>query len=189
DNYRIARQRAERIQYTVASQDSLLILPSGFGFGPEEKYRDQKVMVEIAVPAGKQIRFDASVVDKLNPFNIRVKETERYGRKRNVNRRSYEVDWDNNRYYNWEPDTDYYMTKDGELKEVGVPETEQSNPATPKDSKIDSIRKEAQRKIDSIERTGKTEVGEEPADETAKKREIGGDLPTPMPVPFVPTIF
>ncbi len=185
DNRAKALKRAEKIEYTVTSMDSVLSLGSGFGLGRADKFRGQKVMVEIAVPVGKQIRFDHSVGEKLSPYDIRVTENDRYNRKRNWGRRNYEFDWDNNWYYEWTPDTDYYMTAEGKLKEVGIPENEK--PQTPSEEK-DSI---------PPEQTGSTTPEENSDDEevqlqdeqTTMTKEIGGDLPTPMPIPFVPTLF
>ena len=190
-NRNIALQRAEKIAYKATNIDSLLQLGSGFGIAEGDKYRGQKVLVEIKVPVGKQIRFDNSVGEKLNPYDIRVGENQHNNRRRNWNRRDYRFEWDENYYYHWEPDTDYYMTTKGELQKVGIPETK--TPATPtnpdngSDNVKDSLIKEYQRKIDSVETTGskkQVESGEE-----LTKKEIGGELPTPMPVPFVPTIF
>jgi hypothetical protein len=144
-------------------------------------------MVEIKVPVGKQIRFHHTVGEKLNPYDIRVGETERYGRKRNWGRRNYEFEWDNNNFYDWEPDTDYYMTADGKLKQVGVPENEK--PATTDSLKKDSLLKDYQRKLDSVEATGSEDADMQPEEITAKKKEIDGRLATPMPIPFIPTIF
>jgi phage shock protein PspC (stress-responsive transcriptional regulator) len=181
-----AMQRAEKIVYNVTSMDSILQLDSGFGISEGEKFRGQKVLVEIKVPVGKQIRFDYSVGEKLNPYDIRVGENENRNRKRSWNRRTY-IDWNNNDFYDWEADTDYYMTAEGKVQKTGVSITEK--PTAPIDNRKDSIRREMQRKIDSLDQTGDNEPVEELTEETTKTREIGGDIPTPMPIPFVPTIF
>jgi phage shock protein PspC (stress-responsive transcriptional regulator) len=187
DNRNKALQRAENISFKVTNVDSILQLGSGFGISEADKFRGQKVMVEIKVPVGKQIRFHHTVGEKLNPYNIRVGETERYGRKRNWGRRDYEFEWDNNNFYDWEPDTDYYMTTEGKLKQVGVPENEK--PATTDSLKKDSLLKDYQRKLDSVEATGSEDADMQPEEITAKKKEIDGRLATPMPIPFIPTIF
>jgi len=186
DNRARALKRAEKIDYNVTSLDSVLALETGFGLSSADKFRGQKVMVEIQVPVGKQIRFDHSVAEKLNPYDIRVSENERYNRKRYFNRRDWEFEWDNNWFYDWQPDTDYYMTADGKLKEVGIPETEK--PKTTPEQK-DSIHTEQTRRYSSPKEENNEERVTPQEEETTKKKEIGGDLPTPMPVPFVPTIF
>ena len=76
------------------------------------------------------------------------------------------------------------MTAEGKLKEVGIPEAEKPQiPATPKDS----VKPEQTKNISSPDGSGKSIAPQD--EETTKKEDIGGDLPTPMPVPFVPTIF
>lgn len=184
DNRKKALQRAEKIDYRVTNLDSVLSLSSGFGIGDGDKFRGQKVLVEIRVPVGKQIRFDQSVGEKLNPYDIRVSENERYGRKRNWNRRDYKFEWDDNQYYDWEPDTDYFMMADGKLKEAGATEIEE--PSIPAPSQRDSIYKIL---LDSLQKTKQEETHIQPEEEETTKTNIGGDLPTPVSMPFVPTIF
>ncbi|HVF96210.1 MAG TPA: hypothetical protein VM871_02750, partial [Flavisolibacter sp.] len=184
-----AMQRAEKIEYTVTSRDSLLLLDNGFSLNSTDKFRNQRVVVEIRIPVGRQIRFDRTVADKLNPFNVRVTESENYGRRRNWSRRDWNYEWDNNSYQDWEADTDYYMATNGKLKKVG--DAESKVPEKPVNKTKDSLLREYQRKLDSIESTGSENEDEAlpKQEETVQKREIGGELPTPMPVPFVPTIF
>lgn len=109
-----AQQRAQRIVYSVSSLDSALILGSGFGISKDHKFRGQKVMVEIKIPVGKQIRFDESVAEKLEFTNIRLTERRRW---RNDN---WEMDWDNDHFYNWEPNIDYVMTESGRLVDANA---------------------------------------------------------------------
>ncbi|HZH65209.1 MAG TPA: PspC domain-containing protein, partial [Flavisolibacter sp.] len=170
-NRNVASQRAEKIDYRVTNLDSVLSLGSGFGIGEGDKFRGQKVLVEIKVPVGKQIRFDNSVGEKLNPYDIRVGETENHNRRRNWNRRDFRFEWDNNRYYDWQPDTDYYMTADGDLKQVGIPETETEKPAIPDNNRRDSIYKII---LDSLQNSKQRDTYVQPeGEETTKRKEIG----------------
>jgi hypothetical protein len=113
-----AQQRAEKIAYSVSSMDSVLILGSGFGISKEQKFRGQKVIVEIDVPVGKQIRFHESVVEKLNHTNIRIRERIRNGYRV---RRDWDMDWDDDSYFNWKPGIDYVMNTNGELVDPANP--------------------------------------------------------------------
>lgn len=117
-----ARNRAEKIVYSAATMDSALILGSGLGVGKAEKFRGQKVLVEIGVPAGKKILFDASVDEKLHPVNIRV-----YSRNRWNRNNDWDMDWDDDSYFDWKTNTTYVMSTDGELREEGVITTEPAN--------------------------------------------------------------
>ncbi|MCU7552781.1 PspC domain-containing protein [Chitinophagaceae bacterium LB-8] len=107
-----ATRRAEKIVYSASSMDSTLVLGSGFGVSKEQKFRGQKVMVEIKVPVGKKIRFDRTVEDKLYPINITIRE------RGNWNRRDWDIDWDEDYRMDWKADTDYIMTTAGELEEA-----------------------------------------------------------------------
>lgn len=108
DSRREARQRAEQLSFAATTLDSALVLPSGFGIGKREKFRGQRIVVEVQVPVGKMIRFDESVT-KLEMSDIRI---EQRGRWRNGR---WDVDWDNDRYYDWDPGIDYVMTAEGNL--------------------------------------------------------------------------
>ena len=56
-----AMRRAEKIQYSVYSKDSVLDLSNGYAIDKDSKFRGQQVEIEIQVPVGKKIRFDESV--------------------------------------------------------------------------------------------------------------------------------
>lgn len=116
-----AKKRAEKINYNVSSTDSFLQLGSGFGISRDDKYRGQKVIVTIQVPVGKIIRFDETINDRLNPINVRVKEHTRFSR------RNWDVDWENDSYYDWEAGVDYVMTSTGELKNPTALPTKDKN--------------------------------------------------------------
>jgi hypothetical protein len=113
-----AQQRAQKIAYSVSSMDSVLLLGSGFGIAKEQKFRGQKVIIEIGIPVGKQIRFHESVVEKLNQTNIRIRERIRNGYRY---RRDWDMDWDDDSYFNWKPGIDYVMNADGELIDPAAP--------------------------------------------------------------------
>jgi phage shock protein PspC (stress-responsive transcriptional regulator) len=112
-----AIHRASQITYTASTLDSALVLGSGFGVGKQQKFRGQSVIVEIQVPAGKMIRFDRTVMDKLHPFDSRT-ETHRvdYGNGEIVTRRSYYN-------FDYEADVDYVMSENGELVNPNRPTT------------------------------------------------------------------
>ena len=178
-----ALQRAENIEYTVVSQDSVLNLGSGFSLGRGDKFRAQKVLVEVSVPVGKQIRFDQSVSDKLDPYDIRIAENDRSNRRRNWNRRNWDFEWDNSWYYDWQPETDYYMTADGRLQEVGTLDIE--TPTAPETNRDTLLRTRDTRSI----RNKEEEVVVEEPETVTQRKETGGELPAPLPMPFVTTIF
>ena len=103
--------RAEKIQYTVYSKDSVLDLSPGYAIAKSEKFRGQQVEIEIQIPAGKVIRFDRSVTEKLNPANFRVKRKYR----RNGN---FDIQFEDPYYFRFRTDVDYIMGIDGNLKDA-----------------------------------------------------------------------
>ncbi|HEV2483777.1 MAG TPA: PspC domain-containing protein [Puia sp.] len=58
-----ARELASNIRFRVDQQDSLLNLPQGFAIARGDKFRNQRVLVQIAVPVGKRIQIGSSVED------------------------------------------------------------------------------------------------------------------------------
>jgi hypothetical protein len=112
-----AAARASQIAYTVTSLDSLLNLGSGFAVGKDQKFRGQKVIVTVRVPVGKRIRFDESVNDRLHSWNVRIREKNTYSRYR----KEWDIDWDDDLYYEWKPGVDYIMNPDGELIDSSQP--------------------------------------------------------------------
>ncbi|MBL7742261.1 MAG: PspC domain-containing protein [Chitinophagaceae bacterium] len=105
-----AKERAEKIQYTVYSRDSILDLASGYAIDKTSKYRGQHVEIEIQVPVNKKIRFDESVTDKLNMVNFKIRK--RYRKNRIVN-----IDIDEDYSFHFRTGVDYVMGVDGELKD------------------------------------------------------------------------
>jgi phage shock protein PspC (stress-responsive transcriptional regulator) len=106
-----AQQRASRVRFNVASQDSVLNIGSGITVDAASKFRGQGLIVEILVPAGKKVRIDQSVADAYNPWVMRTKGRE-YGR---YSRRNYNIDWDNDEYFDWNTNVDYVLTTDGKF--------------------------------------------------------------------------
>ncbi len=108
---RDAQNRAERIIFTTSSQDSILNLGSGLTIDRKSKFRGQGVIMEIQVPVGKKIRFDESIIDAYNPWVVRRSSREN----RYWNRYRYNIDWDNDDYFDWKANVDYVMTSEGKL--------------------------------------------------------------------------
>ncbi len=112
-----ANTRAESIRFNAAWRDSVLDLDNGFAVGKENKFRWQFVEVEILVPIGKKLRFDHSVREKLNAWNIRVRS----------GRRGVRID-NEERSFHFVSDVDYVMGTDGTLKGPdGLPVTTPAN--------------------------------------------------------------
>ncbi|MFT3902708.1 MAG: PspC domain-containing protein [Niabella sp.] len=117
-----ALARAQKIQYTVISADSVLDLPNGFSIDKNSKYRVQQVKLIVQVPVGKKIKIDASVKEKLQIGNIRF------------NNRHRNVSWESDdRYYGlyrYRSDVPYTMDSTGRLvSDDDIPEIISSDKA------------------------------------------------------------
>ena len=103
NNPESARRLAERIQFNVTQQDSVLMLPKGFSISRDDKFRNQQVLVVVEIPVGKRIQLDRSI-NNFEWFDVN------YNR-----RRGWNFDWDENwdHTYRWESNREYIMTPDG----------------------------------------------------------------------------
>ena len=52
---------ARKIQFNVVQSDSILYIDKGIGFTEHDKFRNQHVVITIAIPVGKSIRIDNNV--------------------------------------------------------------------------------------------------------------------------------
>lgn len=165
ENRREALARAEKVVYSATSLDSVLILGSGFGVGKANKFRGQKVIVEIRVPVGKRIMFDESIEGKLHDVNIRVSERRRW------NRDEWDMDWDDNNYFNWKAGVDYIMTADDKLVEEGTFPNPPTDVYEYNRGGTDSLRKAIEERERQLERD-KQKLEEEENKTTTKVRAI-----------------
>ena len=103
-----ANERAGKIQYNIYQNDSLLILGKGIAISKENIFRNQNVIVTIAVPVGKRIKInDNAGRDYTNSFHMD------FGNNDNG------WDWYSNddEAQNWHQGVEYVMTNNG-LKAV-----------------------------------------------------------------------
>lgn len=109
-----AQSRAQRTLFNVSDQDSVLNMGSGLSIDRFSKFRGQGVIMEIQIPVGKKIRFDKSLIHAYNPWVVRRADREyrRWGRN------TYNMDWDDDDYFDWDADVDYIMTTEGKLIEA-----------------------------------------------------------------------
>lgn len=99
-----ARQLAEKIDFDVEQNDSLLLLSKGFAISKNEKFRNQQILLVIEIPVGKRIQLDRSITS-YDWFSIN------YNRRRG----GWNIDGDDNWHnsYGWESNVEYIMTTDG----------------------------------------------------------------------------
>ncbi len=109
-----AKARASQIVYTahnVFGADSMLALDNGYIITKSQGFRGQDVDIEVQVPAGKKIRFDESVEDKLTGIR-----SSHHIKRSSYGYNNWEVDFDDEYdVTDWEPNVDYIMSSDGNL--------------------------------------------------------------------------
>ena len=149
---REAFDRAQQIEYSAKSEsDSVVLLDNGYAIRNTQKYRRQNVVVEVLVPAGRKLRIDRSVADKLTGAGFVVSED---AVRRN---KDWSVQWDDV-YDEWETDIDYTMTVDGELVDPlhpPVDKKEQARKKIEEMNRIDSLNMQMEalkQQRDSLER-------------------------------------
>jgi len=97
---RYADTLAASIQFNAEQMDSLLVVDKGLPITRESKFRNQRVILTVYVPVGKQIRVHNSLRERTNlmvysPFT-----------------KSIQIEWDDEET-DWRVDEDYIMTEDG----------------------------------------------------------------------------
>lgn len=100
-NRRAADTLAGLMQFNVMQQDSLLLIDKGIPITKKDKFRNQRIILTVYVPVGKQIRIDESVGW---PHNIRFSGPWDDG---------WEVNFDAEIEHGWDMDTDYIMKEEG----------------------------------------------------------------------------
>ena len=106
-----ANNLAEKITYNITQIDSILALYKGITINKTDKFRNQRIIITIAVPVGKRIMIDDKISWKHNVhfgFNNNNWNDERW------NRNYYNQDEDED----WEANNEYVMTVKG-LERIG----------------------------------------------------------------------
>lgn len=109
-----ARELARGIRFNVGQQDTLLNLPWGLTLARGDKFRNQKVIVLVAVPVGKRIQIARSVDDyswvNINPGRHHINWD-------NDDDDDWKHDWDEDfpdqNSYPWISGVEYRMTSNG----------------------------------------------------------------------------
>jgi hypothetical protein len=99
---RFADTLANLIQFNVEQKDSLLVVDKGIAINRKDKFRNQRIVLNVYVPVGKQIKIDKSVGWGNN--NVRFDGPWNEG--------DYFIDRDDEEG-GWQSDVDYIMKADG----------------------------------------------------------------------------
>jgi phage shock protein PspC (stress-responsive transcriptional regulator) len=114
----VARDLAARIQFPVKQSDSIFYLPPGFAITPNDKFRNQRVLVVVLIPIGRRILVDRNT-ESYHWFTINVDRR----------RRGWNWDWneDWNDSYSFENNVEYVMTSDGLKRTARLSENDEDS--------------------------------------------------------------
>ncbi|MFP5042095.1 PspC domain-containing protein [Parasediminibacterium sp. JCM 36343] len=164
-----ANALANKITYSIAQKDSILSLYKGIPINTTDKFRNQRMIITIAVPVGKRIKID----DKI-------------GWRNNVHIGINDNDWDwkhdffNEQDMDWQTDVEYIMTVKG-LKSVKKSEDNDNNNDDKNQSLEDYKRsreelkqdiEEQQRQIDEKKKELQDQIKDQQKELEEKKREL-----------------
>jgi phage shock protein PspC (stress-responsive transcriptional regulator) len=113
-NARSARELAGQVEFPVQQADSILYLPDGFAITRGQQFRNQQVLVAVAIPVGKRILVNRNV-DRYRWFTINVNKHHIHWN--DGDNDDLTGDWDGdtdwNNSFSWTNNTEYIMTNDG----------------------------------------------------------------------------
>ncbi|HMH22082.1 MAG TPA: PspC domain-containing protein, partial [Puia sp.] len=113
---RVARELASEIVFPIQQTDSILSLPRFFTVTSSQRFRNQQVVVDVAIPLGQRVTVNRNV-GGYHWFNIDVNRRHFRWNSRWNDRQDdfWNGDSDDNwgRSYSWSTNTEYIMTKDG----------------------------------------------------------------------------
>jgi phage shock protein PspC (stress-responsive transcriptional regulator) len=113
NNPESARSLAQQVVFPVNQTDSTLYLPDGFAITRGQKFRNQQVLVAVAIPVGKRILVNKNV-ERYRWFTINVNNRHIHWNERGDDDDNYgddETPWSQG--YSWNNNVEYVMTTKG----------------------------------------------------------------------------
>ena len=184
NNPAIAKDLANEIQFNIRQTDSIIYLPQGFAITPNQKFRNQQVLVVVEIPVGKRIIVDRTV-DDYHWFNINI----------NRRHRGWNIDWNNewDDSYSWDSNVEYVMTEHG-LERVDKKRDNQDedddNKNKPSDNgyrykrKVDSVKQKNTKDTTKIKAAAKVlePIDQKKVDEPVTQKSAVGEVHTNPPI-------
>lgn len=153
-----AQRLASQLNFNITQKDTTLFLDKGLAITPNDKFRNQQVIVTIAVPVGKRIKINENV-GWGNDVSLNIGDDDFW-------------DWENNmetRSYNWRHNVEYVMTTEGlerVVKKVGERDNEDED---------EDWRDDSRSAIEAFRRS-KEEMQREKEEKLRELREIEEEL-------------
>jgi len=179
-----ANTLAKKINFNITQQDSLVYLDRGIAITKQDKFRNQHVIMTIAVPIGKRIKItnkgwsQTNVNVKVNHRGIQAETIDNIGRDNWVD--EWDENWDNESY-SFERGVEYKMTTTG-LEKIKRDDDaiQQDNDDSPSEmesrleelkrereqleNNLNKSREEKQKELDRIDRALKNKANEKATD-------------------------
>jgi phage shock protein PspC (stress-responsive transcriptional regulator) len=111
----LAQEMADRIQYNGIQQDSIVQFDKGIAINKTDKFRNQRIVLRIYVPIGKQIKID----DSMGWYNNIHFDTP-------FNDDDFDIDF-NDEEHGWQTNINYIMRKEGLYTLDGKPAKDRSS--------------------------------------------------------------
>ena len=167
----MANQLAEKIKYSITQKDSILSLYKGIQINTTDKFRNQRIVMTIAVPVGKKIKIDDKIGWRTH-LNFSFTDSDI----------SWNDDEDNNEGMHWETNKEYIMTEKG-LKVVhknfdlsdDINEDNKDESIDENKQSLDELKRDIedkQREMDEKKRELKQQLDEQQRELDEKKREL-----------------
>ncbi len=173
-----ANELANKINFELNQQDSLVYLDKGIGINKTDKFRNQHIIMTIAVPIGKRIKIANKGWSQtnINGRGIRTGTIERISSDDNWYD-EWNESWDNESY-SFERGVEYKMTSTGlekikratdeeELDKKDELNSDQPSPIQKELNELKEERKKLQKEVERVAKKGSTIEVEE--DKAAKK--------------------
>ncbi len=164
----LANDLADKIKYSITQKDSILSLYKGIQINTTDKFRNQRMIITIAVPVGKKIKVDDKIGWRTHlDFGM------------NSNDWNWRDDYGNEDEMNWETNKEYIMTTKGlkQLDRMGslIDENGHDNNNEDIKQRLDELKQDIddkQREMDDKKRELKEQLDEQQRELDEKKREL-----------------
>lgn len=141
-----ANSYAQKINFSVTQQDSTLLLDRGIAITQKEKFRNQHVIMTIAVPVGKRFKITnkgwSQTNIRVNSHGVRSETMNHFGGD-DIWVDEWNENWDNESY-SYDRGVEYKMTADG-LEKIKSDNEDESDTDSDENDNIDDLEQKLQK--------------------------------------------
>ena len=157
---------AEKINFSVLQQDSTLFLDRGIAITNKDKFRNQHVIMTIAVPIGKRFKITnkgfSQTTIKMNRRGIQSETINQFGDDSWVD--EWDENWDNESF-SYDRGVEYRMTADGlekikSDKDASDDDNDQDNSIDEMEEQLEQLKKDRENVEQNLEKTRAQKIQE-----------------------------